>query len=71
MSIEKRIKIVDAWELEELGIKSLPIVEKFEKDGLSEGFPFCYLEGILVENAPTPEQLEIALKNFLEDDLTY
>lgn len=72
LPFEKRIKIVDAWELEELNVDYIQIIKKFEKEGLSkEGFPFFYADGIVIEPAPTSEQMKICLENFFEKDLVY
>jgi len=65
---DKKIEIIDCYRWEEFGIK-IPLMEKLEKDGLSEGFPFFYIDGVVVDVPPTREQLRIILKNFLKDEL--
>jgi len=66
---DKKIKIIDCYEWEEFGLRNIPLMDKLEKEGLSEGFPFCYIDGSIIEPAPTPQQLKIILKNLLKDDL--
>ena len=71
LPIDKKIHIIDCYEYEEFDLENLPIMKKLEKDGLSEGFPFLYIDGICLENAPTPKQMEILLQTFLKQDLLY
>ena len=71
LPIDKRIKIIDCFEFEHFGLKNIPLMNKLEKDGLSEGFPFCYLDGIVVEPSPTSEQLKIFLETYLKEDVLY
>lgn len=71
LPIDKRIEIIDAWEYEEFGLECLPILKKLEKDGLSEGFPFLYISGIVIEPSPTSEQLKILLEKYLNKEFLY
>jgi len=71
LPLDKRIKIIDAWEWEEFGVDNLPILKKLNKDGLAEGFPFLIIDGVIIEPAPGKEQLNILLKTFLKDDILY
>lgn len=71
LPFEKRIRIIDAWEYEEFGLRSLPILDKLEKDGLREGYPFFMCDGAIIESAPNVEMFKIVLENFLENDLVY
>ncbi len=66
--IEKKIRIIDCWEYEEFGLNNIPLINKLHKDGLKEGFPFLYIDGIIIEPAPTPKQLKILLTSFLQED---
>lgn len=68
LPIENRIVIKDAWEWEEFGLDDIPILKKLEKDGLSEGFPFLFIDGIIIEPAPTEEQSKILLENYLSGE---
>jgi len=68
LPIDKRIRIIDCYEWEEFGLRNMPLMDKLEKDGLSEGFPFCYVDGIIVEPAPTQEQLKIVFETLLKED---
>lgn len=69
MTIEKRIRIIDCFEWEEFGVRNIPLMDKLEKDGLSEGFPFLYLDGLIIEPAVDEEQLKIFLTTFLKEDI--
>lgn len=69
LPVEKRIRIVDCYEWEEFGLKNIPIMKLFDKVEIQEGFPFLYIDGIIINPAPTPEQLNIFLKTFLKEDL--
>jgi len=71
LPVEKRIKIIDCYEWEEFGVRGIPLMDKLEKEGLSEGFPFLYISGIIVEPAPTTEILETVLTNLLKEDFIY
>lgn len=68
LSMEKRIQIIDCWLWEEYGVKLEPIMDKFKKDGLAEGFPFCFIDGLIVEPAPT-DVLKVYLTKLLEEDI--
>lgn len=68
LPIDKRIKIVDCFEWEEFGLRNVPIMEIFEKMGLNQGYPFLYVDGCVVEPAPTPEVLKTFLTKFLQGD---
>lgn len=71
LPIEKRIHIIDCWEWESYGVRNIPLMDKLEKDGLSEGFPFLYADGCVIDPAPTEEQLKIFLKTYLKEDFLY
>ncbi|MHA1329739.1 MAG: hypothetical protein ACTSR2_01555 [Candidatus Hodarchaeales archaeon] len=68
LPIEKRIRIIDCYEWEEFGVKNIPLMDKLEQEGLSEGFPFFYIDGIIVEPFPTTEQIKIFLETYLKDE---
>ena len=71
LPIDKRIKVIDAWEYEEFGLKNIPILSKLNKDGLNEGYPFLYISGIIIDPSPTREQLKILLERYLKNELLY
>ncbi len=64
LNAEERIQIFDNWVWEELGVQLYPVMRKFEKNGFS-GYPFCYIDGIIVEPAE-PKVLEKYLKGLLQ-----
>ncbi len=66
--IEKRIRIFDAFEWEEFRLDNLPIMKKFEKEDFVS-YPFLYLDGIVIDPFPTPEQLTIFMKNYLNSEM--
>ena len=64
----KKIEIKDCRFYEQYNIDIIPVMKKLEKDGLNEGFPFCFLildeenlQGVVVEPAPS-----IVLKTYLD-----
>ncbi|MBU0959422.1 MAG: hypothetical protein KKB31_05750 [Nanoarchaeota archaeon] len=69
LPFDRKIKIIDCFEYEEFGLKNIPLMNVFGSIGLNEGYPFFYLDGIVVEPPPTPEQLNIFLKTFLKKEL--
>ncbi len=68
LPVDKRIQIIDCWEHEEFGLNNLPIINKLESSGLKEGYPFLFIDGCVIDNATTQEQMEILLNTFLNDD---
>ena len=64
MPLSKRVHVIDGFEWEEMRLKDNALIKKFEKEGLSHGYPFCYLDGMVVEPANS-----ILLKTFLESYL--
>lgn len=71
LDIENRIEIIDAWQYEEFNIQNIPLLNKLDKDGLSEGFPFLIIDGVIIEPSPTEEMLKILLENFLNEEILY
>lgn len=67
LPVEKRIQIVDCFAWENYGIELEPIMRKFSKE-LKEGYPICYINGILVEPSP-PDVLKAYISKLLEEDL--
>ncbi len=68
LPLEKKIKIIDCAEWENYGIIIEPVMEKFEKDGLKEGYPLCFIDGIIIEPAPK-DVLKVYVEKLLEEDL--
>jgi len=68
LPIEKRIKIIDCYEFEDFGLQNILLMPIFEREGFNY-YPFLYIDGAIIEPAPTPEQLFIALKTLLNKEL--
>ena len=69
LPIENRIQIIDAWEWEQFGLDNQMILKKMNKIGLADGFPFLYMQGVIIEPSPTTEQLKILLETYLNDEI--
>lgn len=69
LPLDKRIRIIDCFEWENFGLRSIPLMDKLEKDGLNMGFPFLFIDGIVIEPAPTSQQLKLLLERFLINDI--
>lgn len=67
---DKRINIIDCTNWEQFGIMDKPIMKKLEKEGFNY-YPFLYLEGQIIEPAPTPEMLKKVIEVSLKEDLLY
>lgn len=50
LPFERRIKIIDNYQWEELGLNFYPITNRFSKETF-DSYPFCYLDGISVGQA--------------------
>lgn len=59
---EKRVLVIDNYLAEEFNLQSYPIVRKFDKEGF-EVYPYCYIDGIVVN--PAPAQLVLYTLNGL------
>ena len=66
LPVHKRIRVIDAWQHEEFGLDNIPLLSKFEEKDF-QGYPFCYLDGIIVEPAQF-EILEAFLQGYLKED---
>lgn len=76
LPIERRIQIIDCMHWERYGIQLEPIMRKFEKDGLNDGYPLCFItkEGIeqgLILEPTTPDILKSYLNKFLEEEFKF
>jgi len=69
LSPEKQIVIKDNFMSEEFYLQTYPIVEKFSKEGFNF-YPFCYIDGIIVE--PAPSQLILnTLNGILKEEYIF
>ena len=71
MELHKRIKIVDAFEYEELGMNFPPVLKKFSRNKLFDGFPLLYLDGIIIEPFPTREQARVFLNEYFKNEIAF
>lgn len=69
LPIDKRIRIVDCANWEDFGVRDIPLMDIFDKLGLNDGYPFLYIDGIVIEPAPTQEILKTLLLSMLKEDL--
>ena len=65
---EGKISIVDNYEREEFGFMSHPFVELMLDSETFDGYPYLYIDGCVIEPAPT-ELLIIAIAKIVSDDL--
>ena len=65
---EKTIKIIDCYEWEEFGVRNIPLMDKLEKIGLHMGYPFLFVDGIIIEPTPLPEQMQMLLERLLNKE---
>ena len=70
LPINKQIKIIDCFEWEQFGLKSHPIMDKFESKDFNS-YPLLYLDGILVTGVLWAEQLKIFLEKYLGRDFLF
>ena len=70
LPIEKRIKIIDCFEREQFGLKSHPIMDKFEEEDFRD-YPLLLLDNILVTGVIWAEQLKIFLETYLQEDFLF
>ena len=68
LQMDRRIHIIDCWEYEEFGLNKIPLIQKLHKEGLKHGYPFLYLDGCVIEPAPTNEMMKILLEEYLKED---
>ena len=68
LPFDKKIKIIDCANWENYGLILEPIMEKFEKDGLKEGYPLCFIDGIIIEPS-NKDVLKVYINKLLEEDL--
>jgi hypothetical protein len=67
LPIDKQIRILDCADWEEFGVMNIPLIKTFSRMGF-DSYPFLYIDGIVFEPSPTPEQLNILLSKMLGED---
>jgi len=71
LPIDKKIRIIDCGNYEEFNLQNIPLIKKLEKDGLEHGYPFLFIDGIIIEPFPTVEQGIIFFKEFLKEEILF
>ena len=62
LPINKRIKLIDAFELENFGFLPHPVMKKLEQEKF-EAYPYLFFEGVEVIGGANAEQLKIFLES--------
>ncbi len=70
LPLDKRIKMINCSEFEEFGLKTHPIMDRFNSKDF-QSYPLLYLDGILVVGVAWSEQLNIFLETYLKGDFLY
>lgn len=65
---DSKISIIDNYEREEFGFVAHPFVESMLDSETFEGYPYLYIDGTVVEPAPT-ELLVISIAIIISGDL--
>ena len=68
LSIEKKIRIIDCSDSHEFGLNNIPLMKKLHNDGFKDGYPFLFIDGLVIEPFATVEQGLHFFKEFLNDD---
>ena len=64
---DKQIVVKDNFEWEEFGLKGLSIMDSIPKD--FEGYPYIYIDGIVIEPVDDVNLMIISIAKALEEDL--
>jgi len=67
LAIDKKIQIIDCGSWEDNLVDLEPIMKKFSSE-LKEGYPVCYIDGILIQPSP-PDILKTYITKLVEDDI--
>lgn len=70
LPIDKQIQLINCSEFEEFGLKTHPIMDRFESKDF-KSYPLLYLDGILITGVAWAEQLKIFLETYLEEDFLF
>lgn len=65
---QKRIIVFDNYEYEELGFEAHPFIQKMLDDKVFDGYPFLYIDEVVIEPAPS-ECLIICIAQIVSEDL--
>jgi len=68
LPLDKKIRIFDLFSWEKFGLDDKPLRKIFNRSNF-DGYPLLYISGILVEPAPTRENLKSFLHSFLGGEL--
>lgn len=70
LPIDKRIKLLDSFESENLKMPPNAIADKLTPEGFN-AFPFLYIDGTVIEPGGEAPQLKIMLDKYLKEDYIY
>jgi len=70
LPIDKQIKMVNCSEFEEFGLKTHPIMDRFNSEDF-QSYPLLYLDCILIKGVAWSEQLKIFLETYLKEDFIF
>lgn len=65
---DKRIDIIDNYQWEELKFNSHPVLDAMLDQESFDGYPYLYIDGIVIEPAPTGN-LIVAISRIVSEDL--
>lgn len=68
LPVGKQIIVIDNYEWEEFGVDKFPVLKKFQNIGF-DGYPFIYLDGIVIQPTDIISSYERAIYTALEGDL--
>lgn len=63
----KQIHIIDNYEKEEFGADMFPVIKKLERIGM-DGYPFIYIDGVIIHPTDITSNYETAFTTLLEKD---
>jgi len=70
LPVEKRIRIIDNFHWEEFRVDLIPAVKILSRRGF-DSYPFIYIDGVVVDNVPTPKILKTYLNTLLQGDFIF
>jgi len=68
LPFDKRIEVIDNYQWEEMKINSHPVLDEMLDKELFDGYPHIFIDGTVVEPAPT-ENLIISIAKIVQNDL--
>lgn len=68
LPFDKRIEVIDNYQWEEMKYNSHPVLDEMLDKELFDGYPHIFIDGTVVEPAPT-ENLIISIAKIVQNDL--